>query len=131
MNAYTKMPFTEEELSFITEVQHDYDKYKLHQKLWPIDLKGIQSVRKIIVKEYSLKDYTWNTNLKMIRISINAPVFTRITKDTSSKPVDQLSAIGGTFGLLTGFSLISAVEILYYAAKILNQYLRKTYFDLN
>ena len=44
------MPFTEEELSFITEVQHDYDKYKLHQKLWPIDLKGIQkSVRKIIV----------------------------------------------------------------------------------
>ena len=83
VNAYTKMPFTEEELSFITEVQHDYDKYKLHQKLWPIDLKGIQRiVRKIIVKEYSLKDYTWNTNLKMIRISINAPVFTRITKDT-------------------------------------------------
>ena len=33
--------------------------------------------------------------------------------------VDQLSAIGGTMGLLTGFSLISAVEIIYFMAKIL------------
>ena len=76
-------------------------------------------------------DYLWKSDLKMIRITIKAPVFTRIIKDRSSSPVDQLSAVGGTFGLLTGFSLISAVEILYYAAKILNQYLRRTYFDLN
>ena len=32
--------------------------------------------------------------------------------------MDQLSAIGGTMGLLTGFSLISAVEILYFLGKI-------------
>ena len=31
---------------------------------------------------------------------------------------DQLSAIGGTMGLLTGFSLISGVEILYFMVKI-------------
>ena len=35
------------------------------------------------------------------------------------KGVDMLSAIGGTMGLLTGFSIISAVEILYFAGKII------------
>ena len=29
-----------------------------------------------------------------------------------------LSTIGGTMGLLTGFSLLSGVEIVYYAAKL-------------
>ena len=32
--------------------------------------------------------------------------------------MDQLSAIGGTMGLLTGFSLISGVEIIYFSLKI-------------
>ena len=32
--------------------------------------------------------------------------------------MDQLSAIGGTMGLLTGFSLISGVEIIYFMIKI-------------
>ena len=32
--------------------------------------------------------------------------------------MDQLSAIGGTIGLLTGFSLISGVEIIYFMLKI-------------
>ena len=30
----------------------------------------------------------------------------------------MLSAIGGTMGLLTGFSIISGVEIMYFALKI-------------
>ena len=33
--------------------------------------------------------------------------------------MDRLSSVGGTMGLLTGFSLISAVEIVYFASKIL------------
>ena len=36
----------------------------------------------------------------------------------TAKFVDQLSAIGGTMGLLTGFSIISGVEIVYFAVKI-------------
>ena len=40
-------------------------------------------------------------------------------QDRAAKFVDQLSAIGGTMGLLTGFSLISAVEILYFMFKII------------
>ena len=31
----------------------------------------------------------------------------------------QLGLIGGTMGLLTGFSILSGVEIVYYAAKFL------------
>ena len=47
-----------------------------------------------------------------------ATTFDRITKDRAAKFVDMLSAIGGTMGLLTGFSIISAVEIIYFAIKI-------------
>ena len=32
--------------------------------------------------------------------------------------MEQMSAVGGTMGLLTGFSLISAVEILYFVLRI-------------
>ena len=48
-----------------------------------------------------------------------ATTFDRITKDSAAKMVDKLSAIGGTMGLLTGFSIISAVEIVYFGIKII------------
>ena len=58
-------------------------------------------------------------NLKYVRIYFDSPTFDRIKKDRAAKFVDMLSAIGGTMGLLTGFSIISAVEILYFAGKII------------
>ena len=54
-----------------------------------------------------------------MRIYFDTPTFDKITKDRSAKLVDKLSAIGGTMGLLTGFSLISAIEIIYFAVKIM------------
>ena len=57
--------------------------------------------------------------LRFIKIRFDTPVFDKITKDRAAKFVDMLSAIGGTMGLLTGFSLISGVEIIYFAFKIL------------
>ena len=59
-----------------------------------------------------------------MRIYFEATTFDRITKDRAAKFVDMLSAIGGTMGLLTGFSIISGVEILYFASKLLIQTLR-------
>ena len=56
--------------------------------------------------------------LRFVKIKFDAPVFDKVTKDRAAKFVDQLSAIGGTMGLLTGFSIISAVEIVYFAIKI-------------
>ena len=52
-----------------------------------------------------------------VRIYFETQTFDRVTKERAAKFEDMLSAIGGTMGLLTGFSIISAVEILYFAAK--------------
>ena len=54
-----------------------------------------------------------------MRIYFDTPTFDKITKDRSAKPVEMLSAIGGTMGLLTGFSIISGVEILYFGMRII------------
>ena len=64
-------------------------------------------------------DFQWKNNLRLVRIFFQTPTFDRITKDRAAKFVDMLSAIGGTMGLLTGFSIISGVEIIYFAAKII------------
>ena len=57
--------------------------------------------------------------LRFVKIQFDTPVFDKIEKDRSAKFVDMLSAIGGTMGLLTGFSLISGVEILYHATALI------------
>ena len=62
-------------------------------------------------------------DLRFVRIYFDTPAFNKITKDRAAKFVDQLSAIGGTMGLLTGFSIISGIEIFYFAAKIVYKYL--------
>ena len=58
-------------------------------------------------------------NLRFVRIYFEVTTFDRITKDRAAKFVDMLSAIGGTMGLLTGFSIISGVEIIYFAIKLI------------
>ena len=60
-----------------------------------------------------------------MRIYFYATTFDRITKDRTARFVDMLSAIGGTMGLLTGFSIISGVEIVYFASKFLMKASRK------
>ena len=60
-----------------------------------------------------------------MRIYFDTPTFDRITKDRAAKFVDMLSAIGGTMGLLTGFSIISGVEIIYFSIKIIWNLLQK------
>ena len=70
-------------------------------------------------------DYEWKNNLRYVRIYFETPTFDIITKDRAAKFEDMLSAIGGTMGLLTGFSIISGVEILYFAGKIIFNLFRK------
>ena len=65
------------------------------------------------------------TQLRFVKIQFDTSTFDKITKDQAAKFVDILSTIGGTMGLLTGFSIISGVEILYFTAKISINYLRK------
>ena len=66
-----------------------------------------------------------------MRIYFDTPTFDKITKDNAAKITDMLSAIGGTLGLLTGFSIISGVEIVYFLGKVINNVVKhkiKSYF---
>ena len=67
---------------------------------------------------YHFIGFDWKNKLRFVRIYFDTPTFDRITKDRAAKFVEMLSAIGGTMGLLTGFSIISGVEILYFAVQI-------------
>ena len=69
-------------------------------------------------------DFEWKNELQLVQIYFDTPTFDRITNDRAAKFVDMLSAIGGTMGLLTGFSIISGVEIIYFAAKIIRKFLQ-------
>ena len=71
------------------------------------------------------KDYEWEDKVRYLRIYLDTPTFDKISKDRAAKFVDYVSAIGGTMGLLTGFSIISGVEILYFTAKILINFAKK------
>ena len=63
--------------------------------------------------------------MRYVRIYFDTPTYDKITKDRAAKFVDMLSAIGGTMGLLTGFSIISAVELAYFTVKFMFDTLKK------
>ena len=58
------------------------------------------------------------TTLHWVKINFATPTFDRITKDVKANFETKLSTIGGTMGLLTGFSIISGIEMVYFAIKI-------------
>ena len=55
--------------------------------------------------------------MEMVHIYFDTATFDLIEKDTKNTVETQLSVIGGTMGLFTGFSILSAVEILYFTVK--------------
>ena len=69
-------------------------------------------------------DFKSQLKLRYVKMQFYATTFDRITKDKAAKFVDMLSAIGGTMGLLIGFSIISAVEIVYFGVKMILHYLK-------
>ena len=73
------------------------------------------------------KNYDSELNLRYVKINIHATTYDRITKDRAAKFVDKMSAIGGTMGLLTGFSIVSAVEIAYYGMKTVHKIFKGLY----
>ena len=102
-------------LDTFSDLIESYKKYK-----GIIDLPGKISKLQILFISSKFSDIAWNNNqLRYVRIFFDSPTFDRITKDRAAKFVDMLSAIGGTMGLLTGFSIISGVEILYYFAQFI------------
>ena len=57
-------------------------------------------------------------NLRLVRIYFDTATFDDIERDKKIKTEAQLSLIGGTMGLFSGFSIISGVEIVFFVAKL-------------
>ena len=106
VTGFERIEFEEsEKKKILSKVNDDYDLYTAG-KFWKKPSKDV------------VKDFKWH-DLKLVSIYFDTPGYDEITKDTAAKFVDRLSAIGGQLGLLTGFSIISGVEILYFLAKFL------------
>ena len=87
--------------------------------------KGIKQVPPCFkIKLFTYPEYDSDMSLRFVRMHFYSTTFDRITKDRAAKFVDMLSAIGGTMGLLTGFSIISGVEIVYFGVKIILKVLK-------
>ena len=64
----------------------------------------------------------------MVQIHFDTATYDEIEKDKKITLEAQLGLIGGTMGLLTGFSILSGVEILYFIFR--SFYLGTTFFSL-
>ena len=57
------------------------------------------------------------TPLQVIQLYFDTATYDEIERDKKITLTAQLGLIGGTMGLLTGFSVLSGVEIIYFVAK--------------
>ena len=55
-----------------------------------------------------------HSTLQLVQIFFDTATFDKIERDKKIKTEAQLSLIGGTMGLLTGFSIISGVEFVFF-----------------
>ena len=62
----------------------------------------------------SLGEKLLPSTLQLVEIYFDTATFDDIERDKKIKTEAQLSLIGGTMGLLTGFSIISGVEIVFF-----------------
>ena len=60
------------------------------------------------------------STLQLVEIYFDTATFDNIERDKKIKTEAQLSLIGGTMGLLTGFSIISGVEIVYFLLRLIS-----------
>ena len=64
-------------------------------------------------------DTSTNRNPQVVEIYFNTATYDEIEKDRKVTFEAQLGGIGGTMGLLTGFSIISTIEIVYFIVKFI------------
>ena len=55
-----------------------------------------------------------HSTIRVVQIYFDTATFDDIERDKKIKIEAQLSLIGGTMGLLTGFSIISGIEIIFF-----------------
>ena len=91
--------------------------------------KGTQVKNQII--EYSGSGWYYSLPavyhpLQVVQIYFSTATYDEIVNDVSVSLGDQISAIGGTMGLFAGFSILSAVEVVYFILKSLFSLMSKS-----
>ena len=66
------------------------------------------------IKSKPISGEELRSSLHLVHIYFDTATFDDIERDKKIKMEAQLSLIGGTMGLLTGFSIISGVEIIFF-----------------
>ena len=56
--------------------------------------------------------------MKLVQIYLDTATFDEIERDEKVKFTAALSLVGGTMGLLTGFSIISGIEVVFFLVKL-------------
>ena len=85
------------------------------------DYKGVNVKNKALVDKGSSYgiEYVPYHPLQVVEIYFDTATYDKVVNDVSVTFGDQISAIGGTMGLFAGFSILSAVEIVYFMLKFL------------
>ena len=147
MNSQTKVSFTNIFI-FLESFGHNYKEgykkgsiVKNHQKLFMLldEYKSYKekfarnikfNPKSAYLSKYNSNNYFLNSfqltldqtlkfpPLKLVRIYFDTATYDEIERDVKITLEAQLGLIGGTMGLLTGFSILSGVEILYFCMKL-------------
>ena len=60
----------------------------------------------------------FQSTLQLVEIYFDTATFDNIERDEKIKTEAQLSLIGGTMGLFSGFSIISGIEIIFFLFRL-------------
>ena len=60
------------------------------------------------------------STLQLVQIYFDTATYDEVERDKKIKTEAQLSLIEGTMGLLTGFSIISGVEIIFFLFRLIS-----------
>ena len=60
------------------------------------------------------------STIQLVQIYFDTATYDEVERDKKIKTEAQLSLIGGTMGLLTGFSIISGVEIIFFLFRLIS-----------
>ena len=115
------------DLEHITDITSDskmlitiFDLYKSHKDSFAKNIvfdsasESFSKYLQKIILTALFTDTSGTVNPHVVQIYFNTATFDEIKKDRKVTLEAQLGVIGGTMGLLTGFSILSAVQIIYY-----------------
>ena len=68
--------------------------------------------------KYELSGEELESTLQLVQINFDTATFDNIERDEKVKLDAQLGLVGGTMGLLSGFSIISGIEIIFFLFRL-------------